>query len=77
MTINKNLRALIFCIGFVVITCTIDLIVRTWFPAFKEFEYSSLIEGVISVLICTQLERVLYEFDPSHNGNVRLKIKKK
>ena len=76
MKINKYMRFLIFCVSYVVFYCLIDYITKRWFIVLHDFEYFYLVEAVLALLICELLERIFYDFDPSHNGNVKLKSKK-
>lgn len=74
MKINKYVRTLIFCIGCFVIYCAMDYIVKRWL-VIPNFEYMYIIEAIVTVLVCSLLEHVFYDFDPSHNGDVALKSK--
>lgn len=76
MKINKYMRVLIFCVVFVILYWLIDYTTKRWLTALHDFEYFYLVEPVLALLICGLLERIFYDFDPSHNGNVKLKSKK-
>lgn len=77
MKINKYLRALIFGICLFFMILLIDFISKTWFFDLYQLDYMYLVNGVIAVIICCGLERICYDFDPSHTGDVKLKFKLK
>lgn len=70
------MRLLIYSVTFVVVYCAFHYITKRWFPILHTFEYFYLVEPVLSVFVCRELENIFYDFDPTHNGNVKLKFKK-
>lgn len=77
MLINRYVRAILFCIAYLIIGVLLLSVVRCWFPVLLEDKISRNALCILPALICVVLERIFYEFDPFAHGDVRLKSRKK
>lgn len=73
MKINKYMRIIIASFVTLVICISLCMIQSALFPQLNHSEITFILLLVVSVILSSLFERLIYDFDPSHNGDVSLK----
>ncbi|MEG0470053.1 hypothetical protein [Amedibacillus sp. YH-ame10] len=76
MKISVSKRALIAGIMFITLNLAFNNIQKILWPSLNHSDIAYIVECILAVSVVATIERLLYDFDPSHNGVVYLKKEK-
>lgn len=76
MKISVPKRALISELMFIILNLAFDNIQKILCPSLNHSDIAYIVECILAVSVVATIERLLYDFDPSHNGVVYLKKEK-